>query len=504
MPVRVRPPPKPSALVRAGRAIAGAVQRFLGVGIPVFSRGGAGIPTSPSYPVEASMRAMRSNPWVWASVQAVSTDLAGLPLVAETGTGVDRKQTTDHWLLRLLERPSPKVSGRKFRKQLVADLRFGEAYVRIWRDATGRPVQFGRIPPRMIKPRVAENGEEVGYDLQDGTELRWDQVLHIADIAIDDDAGVVHGCSPIEPLALSLQVDRDARKQAGRSAKRGRLEMMASPRADNITLGEDRVSAMVADYANTTENGLGLWVVNTGMEATPLTLTAREMEFSATSGQTRGEVLAVMGVPETRVGSPAANYGTSREQSRIYWSTLQGIAALIDDEFSRLAEPGTVIRHSFAGVEALQPSRTERQARGVVWMREYGLSAADAARYEGFVDLPTPTAKPASSSTDVAPPSSSGVDEPRKAAIEATLKVLAGLLQGDEPDQFATAARSLLRSTLQGLGVQRDLAEAVADEAADACVEVAKSAEDNLVDLCAFRREHAERIARIAGLAEAA
>lgn len=506
----------PGMLSRAGHALVGVVTRLLGVGLPVFASSGGGIPVHAPYDVDASARAMGSNAWYYAAVHRIATDLSGLPLVVEIGEGPDRQQRTDHWLLRLLRRPGPKLSGLRLRRQLVADLKGGNAYLRVWRDAErsadfpfGKPVKLGRIPPQLIDALVGLDGEVTGWKLSDGRTLRYDEVLHIGDINLTAEPWLVLGAPATDPLALSLQVERDAKRHTGRAARRGRLEMMVSPRSDSMLLGKDRVEAITGSYAGATEKGDGIWVASVGMESQPLTLTPRDAEFSQVIDRTRAEVLAVMGTPETIVGSPAANYGTAREQSRIYWSGLQGLAALIDDELSRLAEDGVRLVHSFSGVDALQPSRTERQARAVIWADRFGLSPADAARYEGFTDLPTPSSAATSATPAAAPPSASGVQEPRKtteSSVVATLQIVASLFDaGESPEHIEAIARSLLATTLKGLGADPAAAATVAEEAAAVCAETARSVRDGrLVELRAFGSTHATRIARLAGLKEAA
>lgn len=461
--------------------------------MPAYGRSGGGIPVSPEYDVDATMRAMEANAWVWACVQAISTDLAGLPLVAETGVGVDRVQSADHWLLALLENPHPKVSGRKFRKQLVADLAFGNAFARVWRDANGRPYQLGRIPPGVIEPIVAADGEEVGFKLGTGELLAWDQVLHIADVSVGSQRSLVWGSTPIAPLALRLQVDRDASRMAGRAARRGRIEMLLSPRDALTALSADAVQGLVDQYVTAAESGHGIYVAGVGMEAAPLSLSARDMEWSSLADRTRAEVLAVFGVPETRVGSPAANYGTSREQSRIYWGTLRGRAALIDDELSRLAEPGVRIRHSFAGVDALQVSQTERQARGVTWMREYGLSEQQAAAYEGFVDLPVGTGRVhAPESQPATAPSSTGVDEPRADTVRSLLASYASAA-----DSGTDVSREQLESALLVALAGLPHADDAASVAAYTCWSIVRSARERggaVAGTDAFGARHVARI----------
>lgn len=500
---------QPGLVARARASLVGAVERVLGVGVPIGARSGAPLPVSAPYPVDMSERAFLSNPWVWACIQAISTDLSGLPLVAETGSGADRVQSADHELLYLLDHPHPKVGGRKFRKQLVADLLGGNSYTRVWRRPDRSPAQLGRIPPDVIQPLVGLDAEEVGWKLTlTGETLPWDAVLHVGDISLSSQPDLVLGSSPVQPLALGLQVDRDARRMAGRAAKRGRLEMMLSPNGENARLGEERVKGLVDAYAVATEQGHGIYVPGVGMTATPLSLTARDAEYLGERALSRQEVLAAYGVPETRVGSPAANYGTAREQSRIYWQSLQARAALIDDELSRLAEPGTRIRHDFSSVDALQPSRSERLAR-VLQLVSLGMDPNEALRYEGFVDAPF--VKPAAARTSApGTPSSTGVDEPRKnaaARVGGALRLVAGLLgQQDEDDEsIKLTAKCLLARTLEDLGAKN--ADAVAAEATAWCAEAVRSVGDdcdNVVDLRAFGGDHVERILRVAGLREAA
>ncbi len=526
------------------------VERSLGVGLPVYSSSGGGIPASPSYPAELSMSALIGNPWVWACVQAIVTDLTGLPLVAETGVGLARKQTYDHWLLTLLDRPHPKVSGRRFRRQLVTDLCFGNAYIRVWRDGTGRPVQLGRVLPGSIEAEVGPDGEELGWLLPStGQTLRWDEVLHISDVSWEHRASLVFGNSPIEPLALGLSVDRDTRKQSGRAARRGRLEMMLTPDAPEVVLNKEATRNMVDQYATATESGHGLYVVNKAMKATPLTLTAREGEFLGITDRLRAEILAVFGVPPVRAGEPAANYGTARQQMRTYWETLLGRAALIDDELSRLAEPGVRVRHSFANVNSLQETHTERQTRAVVWIEKFGIDAASAASYEGFHDAPIPKASKTASLEATAlngaqvvaaqsivqavalqqlpresavamlvqffqldPESADSVLGPVGRTFFAPLPVtlaivpiltrVAALYESGHPanDVRALAATWLRAALLQG-GAEPETATVVASEAAALCHEAFAIGAGPIADLRAFGPEHAERILQSAGVA---
>lgn len=536
-------------------SIRGWVERALGVGLPTYSSSGGGLPATPVYPVDMAMASMSANPWVWACVQAIVTDLSGLPLVAEQGLGLAKTQTYTHWLLDLLDRPSPKISGRRFRRQLVADLaQTGNAYVRVWRGKDGRPVMLGRVIPGLIQANVGVDGEVIDWTLTaTGEQLPWAAVLHVSDISWTEDQSLVYGASRIAPLALGLSVDRDSRRQAGRSARRGRLEMMLSPNSPEVSLNKDSVRMMTEQYAVATEEGHGLYVVNKGVTATPLTLTAREGEFLGVSDRLRAEVLAVYGVPPVRAGEPAANYGTARQQMRTYWETLLGWAALIDDELSRLAEPGVRIRHSFANVNSLQETHTERQNRAVVWIEKFGIDPASAAAYEGFHDAPIPKASktasleatalngaqvvaaqgivqavalnqlpresavamlvqffqldPAAAESVLGPIGTTFFASPpvkdATVVVEQALQSVAWMFDGERTPDVESMALTVIRSALIELGADPELAAEVAASAVAQCSEVwwLQPPRDPVLKLWPFSRAHAEEIARHAGVA---
>jgi len=111
-------------------------------------------------------------------------------------------------------------------------------------------------------------------------------------------------------------------------------------------------------------------------------------------------------VTPTRIGLPTANYATARESNRIYWTSLQTRAALIDSSLTRLARmfPDSAdvrVAHDFSTVEALQESRDARVNRVQSWWM-MGIPLAEAAALEGFSeitqdttpeDAPTPEAE---------------------------------------------------------------------------------------------------------------
>jgi HK97 family phage portal protein len=341
------------------------------------------------------------------------TDLAGVPLVAMR----DGKQLDEHPVLGILRRPNSQCDETEFRRQLVFYLVLcRNAYIRIFRDGQGKVATISLIHPDHIKADVdPATGMVVRWSIQGKVFLPPEDVLHIRDVSWSNTIDGIYGASVIQTIDLGIQVDLDTRRQAGKAARRGRLEMLVRPKDIHGTLGKTSAKRIKDEYEEITQSGDGLWVIGKAMEATPLSLTMRDLEFEKLLTMTRDEVISLFGVPPVRIGLPGANYGTARQQMRTYWETLRHWARLIDEKLSRLADDGATIHHDLTDVEALQTSRTERQMRASVWVTGFGVTPAEAARYEGFMDAPIPEGNPADMRAPRRPPSE--VVEPQEAGI---------------------------------------------------------------------------------------
>lgn len=352
---------------------------------------GESIPVAPGYSTRQAMSRMAEHPYVFAAVQAVAGDLARLPIVAVVRTDDGRGEAVkSEPALAKLRNPTAQCTGLEMRRQLIADFMLtGNAY--LWRPQRGGP--FGvdplfRLHPALVRPLVDQIGRITGYELlnRENQVLPWREVIHIRDISWSDTAEAAWGESRMRPLHLDLTTVKRAKMHAARSATRGRPEVMISlPNASQEDAEELRDS-----YERKAREGKGAIVTTGEVGLQTLSLTPRDLEFSQMTESVIYSVMAVMGVVPVRLGLPSANYGTSKQQMRVYWEGLQNIAALFDDAFSRLvATPGVKLEHSFRGVEALQLSRNERLER-VERLVNLGASPKAAAAYEDLFDAPLP------------------------------------------------------------------------------------------------------------------
>lgn len=368
--------------------LTGIVARVVGATTVLLALDGTGGQVvHPGYPTMWSMSTMARFPWVWTCVRAVAGDAGGLPLTAirivGTGPGATRVPVDDP-ILAIIRNPSVGVTEYQFRKQLWVDyLLTGNAY--IWRPS---PVELIRLHPAHVEPRAAGlGGPIVEFRVWDGT--KWFSVfpsamLHIKDVSWSDDVSSLLGESSIRCLHDDLTMELGAKTLAAQQASKGRPEILLSTEGQ---MGPDGAKELVGRWEEATKARHGAFATGRGVKATPLGWSPKEFEFAARSEVVRDVVLAVFEVPPARAGLASANFGTDKNQLRVYWDSIRRRTRAFDDAFSMLAQPGVRIEADFQDVEALQVSYTERLQRVAMWVG-LGASPIDAARYEGFDDAP--------------------------------------------------------------------------------------------------------------------
>ena len=358
-----------------------------------------------------SMSALGAFPWVAASCDAVSSDLSMLGLKVTRGRGKAAEPIEDHPVLDLLDQPTSRMSGILMRRQLVTDLVLvGDAYLLIGLSGT-EPAALIRLHPERVTVIPSADGQAAAFEYDEGgrtVRYGWEQVLHIRQVSWEDGPRGLYGNGAIRALAADLTTEKKAAELAANSADTGRPTGILSPSSEGDTWSLRQVEGIRAAWDKQLNKQGGAVILGSGgVEFTPLGWTPRDMEYQATRHLVREACIASIGVTPTRIGLPSANYATARESNRIYWTTLQTRAALIDSSLTRLARlfPDSAdvhVSHDFSGVEALQESRDARVNRVQSWWL-MGIPLAEAAALEGFNEItqetvpetaPTPEAEP--------------------------------------------------------------------------------------------------------------
>ena len=366
-------------------------------------------PATRSYPATTSMSAYAAFPWVYACADAIASNLSMLPIKAVRGVGADSEPVDDHPILDLLRSPSSRVDGTLFRRQAVIDLILtGDAYALIIGER--EPSGLIRMHPARTKVVPLEDGQPGHYEYSGAgrdSAYAWSQVVHIRSPSWEDSPASLYGQGAIRALNEDLLTDQAAAKLAANAAKTGRPSAIISPSEDGDRWSAEQIAQIRAAYQKQLAGTSGALFMGGPAKYESLGFSPRDMEYQAVRNYARESTLAAFGVPPTLVGLPTANYATARQQAKTFWESLQGRAAAIDAELTRLARryprSETIrVMHDFSNVEALQESSTERVNRVQLWWM-MGIPLADAAAYEGFDDLPVgggaPASEPASIST---------------------------------------------------------------------------------------------------------
>ncbi len=349
-------------------------------------------PGNRNYDANSAMSAFAAFPWVQAAVNAISSDLSGLPLRAIKGYGSKAEVLDDHPMLQILRQPSSRVSGLTFRRQMILDLVLtGDAFAVIVGER--EPLGLLRLHPQRTRVVPMPDGQPecVEYSGQ-GTAIKyaWNEILHVRTSSWSDDPSSLYGSGAIEALHHDLSTDYAASKMAAETAKIGRPTGVFSPASEGDYWTQDQIRVLREAYDKSMDSRSGALFLGGAAKFEALGWSPRDMEFGELRKSVREAVLATLDVPPSRVGLPNANYATSLNQSRRYWEGLRGRAALIDGELSRVArmfgDDSVRIEHDFSNVEALQESRTERLNRVQSWWM-MGIPLDKAAEIEGF-DLP--------------------------------------------------------------------------------------------------------------------
>lgn len=350
-------------------------------------------PAKPSYPAINSMSAMAAFPWVRACVEAISSDLTKVPIRVLRGRGKDAEPVEDHPVLDLIDRPSSRVPGILLRRQIIVDLVLtGDAYV--LRAGKGEPLALIRLHPERVKIIPTQDGQPHEYEFNGGgstVRYGFDQVLHIRLPSWQQTPTMLYGTGAIEALQHDLNTDLAAAKLAAESASTGLPTGIISPSEEGDRWSRQQISQLREGFEKQLKSKSGTVILGAGVDYRQLSQTLRDMEYQNTRLLAREATLASFGVPPSRVGLPNANYATAMAQARLYWEGLQGKAALIDSELTRLARmfpdsDDVRVMHDFSEVDALQESRTERVNRVQTWWL-MGVELDQAAALEGFDNL---------------------------------------------------------------------------------------------------------------------
>lgn len=200
---------------------------------PILLTAQVGTPVNQDYSAVASMYAIGAFAWVRACVDAIATDLSGLPLSVTRGEGkaAQRVQVPD--LTRLLRRPTSAQRRVAWEKQLIAQLLLsGNSYALRVGDRA-KPTSLPLLHPEgtRVVPGSFGFAESFEWTPAGGTPVVYgaDLVVHFALTQWQHGPQGLLGEGLIRALANDLSADLAASKLSASQSRQGRPSAVFSP-----------------------------------------------------------------------------------------------------------------------------------------------------------------------------------------------------------------------------------------------------------------------------------
>jgi len=339
----------------------------------------------PTYNPEEAMSAYAGHGYTYAAVSRASQDLAALPL--RLLKGKDRVLVEDHPVIDLMNQPSSNVDGYLFREQLCTDLILtGNCYILLL-GQTDKPTSIVRLHPENVRISTNQTGIQAYLYNSGGQMIAYppERVVHGRLASWKSGPEELLGTGAIEPLSRELTADINSQNLVSESSAKARPDLLISPKDPADIWGPETRREIAQEYRKLSAGG-GAMVLSGLAEVEPLQLSPREMEYVEARRMARESISAVTGVPPSVLGLPAANYATSRQQAKNYWTVQVKRGKRLSILFSAIAqrwEDDLVFEHDYSAVEPLQEPRTEQLNRVSMHILN-GVSPRAAYKYEGL------------------------------------------------------------------------------------------------------------------------
>lgn len=283
---------------------------------------------------------------IWRTQESVRTVVSflarnvaqlGLPVYERIGDA-DRRRLQDHPLAKLLRQPNPWTSRYRFISALVHDFCiYSNAYwlkTKFDGDANG----LVRIPPTIIRPTGSDWLTPSQFEVRGNQGVKTyprDQIVYFRGYNVDADEGT----SPLEALRRTLREEwssGEMREQIMRNGARMSGYLLRPKDApDWSDTARDRFKrSWQAQYAGSGPGAGGTPILEDGMTFTPVSQTARDLQYIEGRKLTREEVAAAYHVPPPMVGIlDHATFSNITEQHKmLYQDCLAPLLCMIEEE----------------------------------------------------------------------------------------------------------------------------------------------------------------------------
>ena len=283
---------------------------------------------------------------IWKTQESVRTVISflarnvaqlGLPLYERVGDA-DRQRLQDHPLAKMLRQPNPWTSRYRFISALVHDFA-------IYNNAYWLKTKFDnginglvRIPPPIIRATGSDWLTPSEFEIRGNAGVKTyprEQLVYFRGYGVNSDEGV----SPLEALRRTLREEwssGEMREQIMRNGARMSGYLLRPKDAPEWSdTARDRFKrSWQAQYSGNGPGAGGTPILEDGMTFSPVSQTAKDLQYIEGRKLTREEVAAAYHVPPPMVGIlDHATFSNITEQHKmLYQDCLAPMLCMIEEE----------------------------------------------------------------------------------------------------------------------------------------------------------------------------
>jgi HK97 family phage portal protein len=323
--------------------------------------------------------------WVYAAVNAISRNIAGVPFVFQTKQGPTKE---DSKLAQFFEKPNPFQGFGQLMEAMISWIHINGDVILVMRrkDENSIPEEMMAVNADPFEPVFNTNGTIAGWQMEnpDGGKkipFRKHEIIHIK--FWNPNEGW-RGLSPITPARSGIRQDFFADTFnlsffANSGSPGGVIEI-----EQNLTDPEfERVVKQYEDKHGGPGQAHKMLILEGGAKFKPNVFTQKDMEFLNQKKWNRDATLAAFGVPKMEVGiiEEGANLAVIKMQSREFWlKNLIPKMNLIEwhlwaQLFSKISGGRVWAEFDTSAIDALQDEFHEKVATGrSLWEMGYTMN----------------------------------------------------------------------------------------------------------------------------------
>ena len=309
--------------------------------------------------------------WVYACVNAIASTISSAPIVFYRTTKSKREliERDTHELYKLFN--PPKAPGIPSLRELLfrTFVHMGITGICYWvfyrKGGKLKDVDL-KVYGQMF-PVYNAKKELVGWvEKRDGQVIATFDRDMVIPMRYYDPFNPMGGLPPLKSAALAIKQDNNIAEWNAGFFKTGMRTPMVLETDKTLTPKQRKeLRKELNDFYSGATNGHGAFIADGGMKATPVPLSAKDLDFIEGKQLTREEICAAYGVPPAIVGIfRYANYSNVKEQRKIFWEQtllpkMRSLTDLIQINLLNADYPDIEIDWGLNEVFGLKPEMTD-------------------------------------------------------------------------------------------------------------------------------------------------